>query len=135
SGTFGIRGSGAVNLTVERSAVVGALANGGRGVVVSNDVLQSGQRATMVVRDSFFDLLQQPILPDGAPQFQNFGIDAAGDVDALILRNVVRRTGGACVFIRTLATFTGQTNADVIGNDLDECYPVGRAGSLLVGPP
>src|SRR3989442_9290579 len=28
----------------------------------------------------------------------------------------------------------GETNADVIGNDLDECYPLGRAGSILVGP-
>ncbi len=28
----------------------------------------------------------------------------------------------------------GETNADVVGNDLDECYPTGRAGAILVGP-
>jgi Right handed beta helix region len=134
SGLHGIRGMGAVDLTVEQSSVVGALAVGGRGVIVSNDALQSGSRARLVVRGSGFDLLQRPLTPDGPPQFQNFGIDAAGDVDALIEGNVVRRTGGACIWIRTLNTFGGETNADIVGNDLDECYPAGRAGSLLVGP-
>jgi hypothetical protein len=134
SGLHGVRGAGAVDLTVEQSSVVGALAAGGRGVIVTNDALQSGSRARLVVRGSDFDLLQRPLTPDGPPQFQNFGIDAAGDVDALIEGNVVRRTGGACIFIRTLNTFAGETNADIVGNDLDECYPTGRAGSLLVGP-
>ena len=134
SGLYGLRGTGAVDLTVERSFVIGALAAGGRGLIVSNDALQSGSRARLVVRGSGFDLLQRPLTADGPPQFQNFGIDAAGDVDALIEGNVVRRTGGACIWIRTLNTFGGETNADVVGNDLDECYPAGRAGTLLVGP-
>ena len=132
SGLHGIRGTGAVDLVVEQSSVVGAL--GSRGVIASNDALQSGSRARLVVRDSEFDLLQRPLTPDGAPQIQNFGIDAVGDIDALIERNVIRRTGGACIFIRTLNTFAGETNADIVGNDLDECYPLGRAGSVLVGP-
>jgi nitrous oxidase accessory protein NosD len=67
SGLHGIRGIGAVDLTVEQSSVVGALATTGRGVIVSNDALQSRGRARMVVRGSEFDLLQQPVLPDGAP--------------------------------------------------------------------
>jgi Right handed beta helix region len=134
SGLHGIRGMGAVHLTVEHSSVVGALGATGRGVLVLNDARASGSRARMVVRDSDFDLLQRPLTPDGAPQFQNFGIDAAGDVDGLIERNVVRRAGGACIFIRTLNTFMGETNVDIVGNDLDECYPTGRAGAVLVGP-
>jgi hypothetical protein len=134
SGLHGILGNDAVNLTAERSSVVGALGTGGRGVFVVNDVDHSGARARLVVLDSYFDLLQRPSSPDGPPQFQNFAINPLGDVDALIQGNVVRRTGGACIFVESPLDFTGVTNADVVGNDLDECYPAGRAGSLLVGP-
>jgi len=134
SGLHGVAGTDAVNLTVEQSSVVGELGAGGRGVVVLNEARNSGGRARLVVRDSYFDLLQHPSTPDGPPRFQNFGISPIGDVDALIQGNIVRRTGGACIFIQTLSDFTGETNADIVGNDLDECYPAGRAGSLLVGP-
>jgi len=135
SGLHGITGTDAVNLTVERITFVGALAATGRAVVVLNDASTSGAQAHLVVRDSYFDLLQHPTTPDGAPQFQNFGITPIGNVDSLIQNNVVRRAGGACIIVNTTAAIRGETNADVIGNDLDECYPTARAGSLLVGPP
>jgi len=134
SGLHGILGNDAVNLAVEQISVVGALGTGGRGVFVVNDVDTSGARASLVVRNSNFDLLQRPSTPDGAPQFQNFAINPLGDVDLVIQGNTVRRTGGACIFVESPLDFTGVTNADVVSNDLDECYPAGRAGSLLVGP-
>ena len=128
SGLYGVGSGDPASITIEHCSVVGSLGNGGRGVVLQNDAIASGKRARLVVRDSFVDLQQSP-----TTTAQNFGINPIGDVDSIIERNVVRRTGGAGILIQTL--FTGETNADVIANDLDELYPVGRAGSIIVGPP
>src|SRR6266702_3681322 len=63
---------------------------------------------------------------------QVFGIRVQGDVDALLEENVIRRTGGACIYVVTRNDFGGETNADILKNDLDECYPLQRQGSVLV---
>ena len=48
--------------------------------------------------------------------------------------NVIRRVGGACIFVVTRADLGGETNVDILDNDLDECHPTGRVASILVGP-
>src|SRR5256886_3751406 len=63
---------------------------------------------------------------------QMFGIRVQGDVDALFEGNVIRRTGGACISVAMRSDFGGETNADILENDLDECYPLLRAGSVIV---
>src|SRR5437667_247566 len=74
------------------------------------------------------------IFGDGAVDVTIERSSVVGDVDARLEGNVIRRTGGACVFVRPRLDLGGETNADILGNDLDECYPIGRAGSILVGP-
>ena len=130
-GTSGIRGVGGVDLTVERSTVLAV--NPPIGVpstliVVSNDVPNS-PRARLVVRHSFLD----GAVPN-PPTTQSFAVQPRGDVDALIEGNVLRRAGGACIFLVTRADLGGELNADILNNDLDECHPFGRAGAILVGP-
>ena len=97
-------------------------------VSVGNDLLD-GSRARLVVRDSVIDG-RMTIAPVG----QSFLVRAHGDIDALIERNVLRRAGGACIFVVTRADLGGETNADILDNDLDECHPVGRVAAVLVGP-
>ena len=63
---------------------------------------------------------------------QVLGIRVQGDVDARLEGNVIRRTGGACIVVFMRNDFAGQTNADILDNDLDECYPAARLGSLIV---
>jgi hypothetical protein len=88
----------------------------------------------VVVRESALDG-SVPFADSPTPPFpQLFGITVAGDVDARLEGNVIRRTGGACIFVRTRVDLGGETNVDIVGNDVDECYPLGRAGSILVGP-
>jgi hypothetical protein len=127
----GIRGVGQVDLTIEDSSVIApnpVAAAQSNLVTVSHDLLD-GSRARLVVRDSLIDG-RMTVTPVG----QSFLLRAQGDVDALIERNVLRRGGGACIFIVTRADLGGETNADILENDLDECHPVGRVGAILVGP-
>ena len=130
-GVAGIRGVGEVDVTIDSSYIVapnpvaGAQSNL---VTVSNDLLD-GSRARLVVRDSVIDG-RMTLTPVG----QSFLLRAAGNIDALIERNVLRRAGGACIFVVTRADLGGETNADILDNDLDECHPVGRVSSILVGP-
>jgi hypothetical protein len=134
-GSNGIRGDGIVDLTVERATVlaVNPPLGPGAGIGVINLGNVTGGRARLVVRESSVDG-GVPTANSATPPFpQMFGIRPAGDVDALIERNVVRHTGAACIHVVTRGDLSGETNADVVGNDLDECYPIGRAGSVLVG--
>jgi hypothetical protein len=136
SAANGIRGDGTVDVTVERVRVFAVNPPLGIGnmIIVTNNDPASG-RARMVVRESFFDGSIPPV-NSPTPAFpQMFGIRAQGNVDALYERNVIRRTGGACIHIIMRADFGGTTNADILNNDLDECYPLGRAGTILVQPP
>ena len=86
-------------------------------------------RARMVVRHSFLD----GAIPN-PPTTQSFAVRPQGDVDALIERNVIRRAGGACIFVVTRADLGGELNVDILNNDLDECHPTGRVSAILVGP-
>ena len=96
----------------------------------NHDVAQlDGTRARLVVRDSFIDGRMT-----ATPVGQSFLLRAQGDIDALIERNVLRGAGGACIFVVTRADLGGETNADILDNDLDECHPVGRVSAILVGP-
>src|SRR2546430_4351197 len=50
---------------------------------------------------------------------------------------MIRRPPRSTLFPYTTlfrSNLAGETNADVVGNDLDQCYPLGRAGSIVVGP-
>jgi hypothetical protein len=83
----------------------------------------------MVVRDSLIDGYMT-----ATPVGQSFLLSARGDVDAVIERNVLRRAGGACIFIVTRPDLGGETNADIVDSDLDQCHPIGRVAAILVGP-
>jgi hypothetical protein len=130
-GGAGIRGVGEVDVTVERASVVGVnppLGVASNLIIVIDDAPDES-RARLVVRDSFVDgTITDP------PVTQSFGLVARGNVDALLERNVIRRVGGACIFVVTRADLGGETNVDILENDLDECHPLGRVASILVGP-
>ncbi len=135
TGSRGIFGDGVVDITIERASVVAVNPPLGNSALISmiNDAPTTG-RTHLVVRESVLDG-SVPFADSPTPAFpQLFGITLAGDVDARLEGNVIRRTGGACIFVRTRLDLGGETNADIVGNDLDECYPLGRAGSILVGP-
>ncbi|HET9385202.1 MAG TPA: hypothetical protein VFO67_08650 [Gemmatimonadales bacterium] len=130
-GLNGIRAVGEVDITVEGAAVLALnplAAASSNLIVVSNDLLD-GSRARMVVRDSFLDGGMTT-----TPVGQSFALRPQGNVDALLERNVIRRAGGACIFVVTRADLGGETNVDILDNDLDECHPVGRVSAILVGP-
>ena len=122
-GPNGIRGLGEVDLTVERSTVLAVnpptpIGQGNTLIAVGNNSLD-GSRARMVVRHSSLD----GAIPN-PPFTQSFGLVMQGDVDAVFERNVIRRVGGACILVLTHTDLSGETNADILDNDLDECHPV-----------
>src|SRR6266545_2869686 len=129
----GLHGIGAVDLTVEQATVTAANPPLGVGVLIRvlNDPNPSGQRARLVVRESFVDgtITDQP-----APFPQVFGIQVRGDADALLEGNVIRRAGGACIFVTVRDDLGGVQNVDVVDNDLDECHPLGQVAAIIVGP-
>jgi hypothetical protein len=129
-GSAGIRGIGAVDLTVEWTKVlaVNPPIDADTLITVANN-LADGRRARLVVRHNFID----GAAPN-PPLSQNFAVRPEGDVDALIERNVIRRTGGACIFVVTRSDLGGELNADILDNDLDECHPAGRVAAIIVGP-
>jgi hypothetical protein len=130
-GLSGVRAVGDVDVTIERASILAPNplpAASSNLVVVSNDLLD-GSRARMVVRDSFLDGGMTT-----TPVGQSFLLRPQGNVDGLIERNVLRRAGGACIFVVTRADLGGETNVDILANDLDECHPVGRVSAILVGP-
>ncbi len=128
----GIHGIGAVDLTVEQATVTAVNPPLGVGVLIRvlNDPNPSGERARLVVRESFLD---GTITNQSAPFPQVFGIQVRGDADALLEGNVIRRAGGACIFVTVRDDLGGVQNVDIVGNDLDECHPLGRVASLIVG--
>jgi len=131
-GIAGIRGIGPVDLTVDQSTVVAVNPPLGASnlVFVANDA-GGGSRARMVVRHSFVDgtVTNRP-----GPYPQSFALRPQGDVDAVFEDNILRRTGGACIFVVTRADLGGELNAEIFNNDIDECHPLGRVSAILVGP-
>ncbi len=141
-GFNGIRGEGIVDVTVEGVTVVAVNPplGVGTGVSVANDPNPSGQRAKLTVRNSFVDgsvsCAAWPSACTGvSPSFpQTFPVAVRGDVDLVVKRNVIRRAGGACIIVQPRNDLAGETNAEILDNDLDECHPLGRAGSIFVAP-
>jgi WD40 repeat protein len=87
-----------------------------------NTASQTGGQARLIVRESFFDA-------QGLPG--TLAISIAADVDAVIERNVLRRTGNACIFVNG----SSEINVDIADNDLDECAMRGANSSAIeVGP-
>jgi len=130
-GLNGIRGVGEVDLTVEQSVIIAVnppTTAASRLITVANEALD-GSRARMVVRDSFLD----GAIPN-PPFTQSFALQPQGNVDAVLERNVIRRVGGACIFVVTRSDLGGELNVDILDNDLDECHPFGRVASILIGP-
>jgi hypothetical protein len=135
-GTDGLRGTGAVNLTVDRSTVLAVNPPMGRShlISVANDTTTAGPRARVVIRSSVLDGTIQK-LPPRVARPQNIAIRLVGDVDGVLERNTIRRTGGICVLVTSGADLAGVTNVDIVDNDIDECHPVDRVGAILVGVP
>jgi len=134
TGGAGIRGDGPVDVTIERATLLAVDPPlGGTALVsVRRNVVSATQpkRARLVVRHSMLD---GTITDRPAPFPQIFGIILGTDVDAVLEENVIRRTGGACIFVVMRDDLGGETNVDIVGNDLDECHPLARAGSILLG--
>lgn len=134
SGAHGIRGDGVVNVSVERvtARAINPPTGQGRVILFSTNVVPSAGRSHVRLVDNVVDggvsfaMSQQSAFP------QMFGISLQGDITALIERNTIRHTGGACLIAITRSDLGGEMNADIVGNDLDECYPLLRAGSVLV---
>ena len=135
-GTNGIRGDGLVNVTVRRvtaNAINPTIAQA-RAIAFFNDASKSGGRTSVLVRENVLDggvsFKSAP-----TPAFaQTFGISLQGDIDGRVERNTIRRTGGASIVVNTRPDLGGETNVDIVDNDLDESYPLQRAGILLVQP-
>jgi len=142
SGVNGIRGEGNVDVTIEDVTVIAVNPPLGvdRLISVNNDASVSNLRAKLVVRDSFLDgSIDCHVWPtactDASVPFpQTFGVIAGGDVDMVVERNVIRRTGGACIFVVVRNDLGGEMNAQILDNDLDECHPLGRAGAIFLAP-
>src|SRR5882762_967226 len=91
-GANGIGGQGTLDLTIERVNVlaINPSVPGNLIVVVNNG---GSGRATLVVVDSHVDgAITGPV---SSPQV--FGIRVGGDIDAWLVGNEIRRTGGACI--------------------------------------
>src|SRR3989442_8721302 len=133
TGGGGIRGDGPVDVTIERATLLAVNPPLGATALVSvrrNDASGTGKRARLVVRHSMLD---GTITDRPAPFPQIFGIIVGFDVDAVLEENVIRRAGGACIFVVMRDDLGGETNVEIVGNDLDECHPLGRAGSIVSG--
>lgn len=134
SGAQGIRGDGVLNVTVERVTASAVRPPSGQGRLIAffNDALTSGGRARLRIADNVLDggVSADDAMKTSFPQM--FGISLQGDVNGVIERNTIRRTGAACIAITTRPDLGGETNLDVVGNDMDECYPLQRAGVFLV---
>jgi serine/threonine protein kinase len=136
SGAYGIRGVGGVNLTIERSTILAVNPPSGTSqlIEVSNDAKGTGVRAHVIVRASSLDGTVAKLARDeGRPQ--STAVALKGDVDGVIERNIIRRTGAICLTVQTRDDFGGETNVDIVNNDIDECHPVARVGAILVGSP
>jgi len=140
SGANGMRGEGAVNVTVDRVTALAVnplvLSQQQNVISFSNNALTSGGRARLTLRDNVLNggVAGDTAGPPRPPFAQIFGISMRGDITALVAGNTIRQMGGACIIVTTRDDLDGETNVDIVDNDLDECYPLQRAGSLLVQP-
>ena len=126
-GQNGILAQGVFDLTLERLTMVFEEVpptGTNRLVRPVNNASQTGARARLVVRESFFDAKGLP---------STLAISIAADIDAVIEGNVVRRTRASCIFFNGQSP--GRVTLDVVGNDLDECATGNPNSSAIeVGP-
>ena len=137
TGFAGIRGVDLVDLTVEEATVIAVnppLAQTSLIVARTNDTRVSGGRARLVVRNSALDGAVTADVALLHTFAQIFGITVGSDIDAVLEGNVIRQTGGACILLITRPDLGGETNAEIVGNDLDQCHPLGRVASIIAGP-
>jgi len=149
TGFSGIRGLGVVDVTIEGVTVVAVNppvppSPFSRLISAANDCSPNcspdpPDRARLTVRDSFLDgtiacstwpacgAEPSPIYPEV------YGIIIVGDVDAVLERNVIRRAGAACILVLVRDDLGGETNVNMLDNDLDECHGRGRGGAIFVG--
>ncbi len=136
AGRSAIRAIGEVNLTVDRTSVLAVNPSPDQKalIVVSNDARKSGARAKAAIRQNRIDGAVA-VHPRGMARPQNHAVEFAGDVDAVLESNVIRRTGAICVVVGPREDFSGHTVVDILNNDIDECHPLGRVGAIKVGSP
>ena len=136
AGRHAIRAIGEVDVTVEKTSVlaVNPSADQKALIAVENDERTSGARARAAIRLNRIDG-SVTVLPRGMARPQNHAVAIAGDVDAVLESNNLRRTGAMCVSIGTREDFSGHTVVDILNNDIDECHPRGRVGAIKVGSP
>ena len=135
-GAHGIRGAGGVNLTIQRSTLLAVNPPSGtsRLIAVSNDAKATGVRARVAIRASSLDgTIPKLARYEGRPRSTAVALD--GDVDGVIEGNILRRTGDICLTVQTRADFGGETNVDIVNNDIDECHPAAPVGAILIGSP
>jgi hypothetical protein len=92
----------------------------------------TGARARTAIRQSVIDGAVAQ-LPRGVQRPQNHAVQLAGDLDAVVEGNMVRRFGAICIVVDTRADFGGHTNVEILNNNVDECHPVGRVSAIKVG--
>jgi hypothetical protein len=135
-GRSGINGVGGVEMTVLRATVIAVnpeVTNGSL-IVVNNNAQSSGRRARAVIRNSTLDA-GVTARPRFAARPQMNGVRLAGDVDGVIQMNIIRRAGGRCVVVVPRADLGGETNVDILGNDIDECRSIENVAAIIVGVP
>jgi hypothetical protein len=135
-GEHAIRAVGAVDLTVVQSTVLAVNPPLGLNalILVSNDTAVTGARARASIQGSVIDGAVGP-LPRGMERPQNIAVQFVGDLDGVIEGNMVRRFGAICIVVDTRPDFGGQTNVDILNNDVDQCHPVGRVAAIKAGSP
>jgi hypothetical protein len=122
AGQWGVFALGRFDLTVERVTILRAANATG----LFNDASASGGRARAILVRNVFD--------GGVPATSGTGPFIGGDVDAVIERNVVRRTTFSCIQVQSGALDFGvpattAPAAEIAYNDVDQC---GRAGGIRV---
>ena len=136
SGTYGVRGVGSLNLTIERATILAVDPPPGKSrlLEVTTDASRTGSRSRIAVRTTTLDgAVAKRERLEARPQ--NTAIALWGDVDGLIEGNIIRRTGDICLTVQTRDDLGGVTNVDIVNNDIDQCHPLARVSSILVGSP
>ena len=136
AGVNGIRAAGGVNLTIQRLTILAVNPPSGTSklIDVSNDAKATGVRGRATIRANSLDGAV-PNLPRFQGRPHSLAVSLTGDVDVVVERNIIRRAGGMCLVVATRDDLGGETNVDIVDNDIDECHPVARVAAILVGSP
>jgi hypothetical protein len=135
-GEHAILAIGRVDVTIARTTLIAVAPASGRNALIQieNDANASGGRARATLRNNLIDGGVAK-LPPGVQRPQNHAVRLAGDVDAVVESNQVRRFGAICLVVDTRDDLGGQTNVAITNNDVDECHPAARVAAIKVGSP